>query len=149
MDELARLVAIEEIRQLKARYFLHLDRQDWTSWADVWAPDAELLVPEIRPDPFVSVETIVRWSAEMLGGRATIHHGHSPLIEILSPVEATGIWAMEDRIYAADPPGAGTLLIRGWGHYHEDYVRLTEGWRIRRSRLARLRMERYGDGNAT
>ena len=33
------------------------------------------------------------------------------------------------------------MTLHGFGHYHETYVRLDAGWRIRSSRLTRLRVE--------
>jgi hypothetical protein len=32
--------------------------------------------------------------------------------------------------------------LRGYGHYHEEYVKGPEGWMIRRTQLTRLREER-------
>jgi hypothetical protein len=47
MDPLERLAAIEEIKQLKARYFYGFDHQDWEFWRnEVWAPEGRLEVPE-------------------------------------------------------------------------------------------------------
>ena len=40
MDALDRTVAIEEIHQLKARYFRCMDTKDWAGLTDVFAPDA-------------------------------------------------------------------------------------------------------------
>ena len=40
MDDIERLVAVEEIRQLKARYFRCMDTKDWAGLTDVFAPDA-------------------------------------------------------------------------------------------------------------
>ena len=33
------------------------------------------------------------------------------------------------------------LVLRGAGHYHEEYAREGGRWRIRRTRLTRLRLE--------
>lgn len=48
MDPLEELLAIEEIRKLKARYFRALDAKDWDAFAGVFAPDA---VQDLRGDP--------------------------------------------------------------------------------------------------
>ena len=43
--DIERLIAIEEIKRLKARYFYGIDNKDWDLWArEVWAPDARLIV---------------------------------------------------------------------------------------------------------
>ena len=56
-------------------------------------------------------------------------------IEILSDEKATGIWAMFD--YVRLP----TCNFKGWGHYHEVYVRSSEGWKIEKIHLTRLHTE--------
>ena len=57
MDDLERLVAIEEIKQLKARYFRCMDTKDWEGFAEVFAPDA---VEAIRSTLRQSVTETVR-----------------------------------------------------------------------------------------
>ena len=44
LTDLERYHAIEEIKQLKARYFRHIDGKDWDSWQDVFTPAAELVM---------------------------------------------------------------------------------------------------------
>ena len=41
-----RLIDIEAIKQLKARYFRAIDRKEWDELGQVFAPDAVLEVPE-------------------------------------------------------------------------------------------------------
>ena len=43
---LRRLLDIEEIKRLKARYFRTLDHKDWDGFGRVFARDAVLEVPE-------------------------------------------------------------------------------------------------------
>jgi hypothetical protein len=40
MDDVRRLLAMEEIKQLKARYYRCMDTKDWQGLAKVFAPDA-------------------------------------------------------------------------------------------------------------
>lgn len=141
MDPLARLTAIEEIKQLKARYFWGYDHKDWAYWRDeVWAPDARLEVPEMN----MTVEprdVMIEWVAKQGLGQISVHHGHMPIIEVTSQTTATGIWAMEDRLYHSREHllNGDTSFVIGFGHYHERYVRLDLGWRILSTRLTRLR----------
>lgn len=143
MDDVARLIAIEEIKQLKARYFYGFDHKDWALWRDqVWAPDGRLEVPEmgftIEPR-----EAMIAWVIERAADQVSVHHGHTPIITFTSDTTATGIWAMEDRIWRSreHPLNGDTSYVHGFGHYHETYVKLAEGWRIRSTRLTRLRTE--------
>ena len=71
----------------------------------------------------------------------SVHHGHTRIIEITSDTTATGVWAMEDRLYRGknNPNGPGFVL--GFGHYHETYVKLAKGWRLKTTLLTRLYVE--------
>ena len=144
MDDTARLIAIEEIKRLKARYFYHLDHQDWEGWRrDVWAPDASLLVPDKQAEPIEGVDAIIAWVAPRADGQVSVHHGHMPDIEILSERTAKGVWAMEDLLFKPPELAArlGYSFMHGYGHYHETYVKLEAGWRIRTTHLTRLKLE--------
>jgi hypothetical protein len=130
------LVEIEAIRQLKARYFRLMDTKQWTEWAEVFSVDARL---EWGPQPeqaMVGRSTIVQGVRSALEGATTCHHGHTPEIEILDDRSARGVWAMEDVV---DHP---RFFLHGWGHYHEEYAKEDGRWRIRRTRLTRIREER-------
>ena len=144
MTDLERLLAIEEIKQVKAKYFWGLDHRDWDMWKrEVWAPDGELHVPEFRPEPFVGWATVIAYVAESTGDQVSVHHGHMPIIDFTSDTSAKVIWAMEDRLFrtAEFPLYDGSTFLHGWGHYLETYVKLEAGWRIKTSQLTRLRVE--------
>ena len=49
-------------------------------------------------------------------------------------VEAKGRWAMQDIIDASDG------LLRGYGHYHENYRKVSGRWRFSSIHLTRLRL---------
>jgi hypothetical protein len=143
MTDLERLLAIEAIKQVKAKYFYGLDHRDWQLWRDeVWAPDGRLEVPEV--DMIVQpLDKVIEWVAASTGDQVSVHHGHTPIIEFEADDRAKVIWAMEDRLYRTKehPLGDGSTYLHGFGHYHETYVRLDRGWRIQASRLTRLRVE--------
>jgi hypothetical protein len=129
----ARLVDIEEIKQLKARYFRGLDLKDWALWADVFTPDAHI---EADGYPFDGPEALIAAMKGFLDGVRTVHHGFMPEITITGPDEATGVWAMRDYLlYPGDGPPVGFF---GYGHYHESYARQSNGWRIRTLVLTRI-----------
>jgi hypothetical protein len=143
MTDVEKLLAIEEIKRVKSRYFYGLDHKDWEFWRrEVWAPDARLEVPEVGQD-VVGVDNIIAWVSESVGDQVSVHHGHMPDITITSADTATGVWAMEDRLYRtkARPLADGSTYLHGFGHYHERYVRTADGWRIASTRLTRLRIE--------
>ena len=144
MTEIERLLAIEEIKQVKAKYFYAFDHKDWDMWRrEVWAPDGRLEVPEFREEPFAPFEEVLKYASEAAADQTSVHHGHTPIITFTSDTEAKVIWAMEDRLYRTKeyPLYDGSTYLHGFGHYRETYVKLDVGWRIQSSRLTRLRVE--------
>jgi uncharacterized protein (TIGR02246 family) len=135
-DQLARLVDIESIKQLKARYFRTLDTKAWDDFRLVFMPD---IVIDVDGNHFEGRDTFVEQLSGILTGVSTVHHGHMPEITITGADEATGIWAMMD--YLTFPGGGPARGFRGYGHYHETYRRLDGEWRIARLRLDRLRID--------
>ncbi|MDB5970624.1 MAG: nuclear transport factor 2 family protein [Hydrocarboniphaga sp.] len=146
MDRIDELFAIEQIRQLKARYFECIDGKLWSEWGALFADDATMDIAGDQPGPGSVVKTaaaITETVSRMLTGVTSVHHGHMPRIEMLSADKATGIWAMEDLlVWAEDAPRQGPFTrLHGYGHYHETYVRKGEAWRIQSLRLTRLHVE--------
>lgn len=133
-----RLVALEEIKQLKARYLRAVDTKDWALLAEVFAPDA-VSGPNERGDVTEGLDKIVDRLRGALNDVPTVSQAHSPELELTSATTATGIWAQEDLLW--DFPAGSTGTLHGYGHYHDTYVRLDAGWRIATTRLARIRVE--------
>lgn len=143
MTDVEKLLAIEEIKRLKANYFWGLDHKDWDFWRrEVWAADARLIVPEAGKDE-VGIDAVIAYVSAATADQVSVHHGHMPVIDITSDTTATGVWAMEDRLYRTKehPLADGAIFLHGFGHYHETYVRTEAGWRIETTKLTRLRVE--------
>jgi uncharacterized protein (TIGR02246 family) len=136
-DALERLVDIEDIKQLKARYFRCLDTKDWDGFASVFTADAAL---EAEGNVREGRDNIVGFIAKVLDGVVSVHHGHMPEITITGPDTATGLWAMFDYLTVPTEPPTG---FRGYGHYTEEYVRDDGDWRIKRLVLTRLRVDKF------
>lgn len=136
----SKLVEIEAIKQLKARYFYCMDNQDWEGLrSQVFMPDCQLLFSQMRPEPFIGCDDFLEILIPFLDGVTTIHHGHMPIIELTSPLTATGIWAMEDILFLPAGKVEGIQgRVHGYGHYHETYSKSAEGWRIQTTELKRL-----------
>jgi hypothetical protein len=129
------LEEIEAIKRLKARYFRLMDTKQWDQWGDVFTEDAHLAASPDPNETFHGRADIVKRVSAVLRDARTVHHGHMLEIELTGPDTATGIWAMYDFV---DMP---QLVLHGWGHYHEEYAKQGGAWRIRRSRLTRLRLD--------
>ena len=133
------LLALEDIRALKARYFRAMDTKDWTLLASCFTED---LHADFRAGPGMLVEGREAYMAqisEILKDATTVHQGHMPEITLLDPDNATGVWAMEDLVQL---PG---ISLQGWGHYHERYRREEGVWKIASIRLSRLRLVQNGE----
>lgn len=131
-----RLEAIEEIKQLKARYFRLLDTHRWDELRALFDDDAIFDIPESRSQP-AGPDAFVQAVRAHLDGGISVHHGHMPEVEVLSPITARATWAMQDLV----EPAADTRrpVLAGSGHYVEDYRKQDGQWRITSLRLTRLR----------
>ena len=138
-DDVRQLLDIEAIKRLKARYFRALDTKSWDDFAEVFATDALMEVPEGDMVVRGRAEIVAAVSGVLAGGR-TVHHGHMPEIELTGPDTAKGIWAMFDYVDLPAPDGSN-FGLQGYGHYHESYVREDGAWRISHLHLSRLRID--------
>jgi hypothetical protein len=130
------LAAIEQIKQLKARYFRLMDTKRWGEMKAVFTRDAKL-VDEESASSWSGRDAIIAGLAQVLAPPVrTVHHGHMPEIELLSDTEARGVWSMNDWV---DTPA---FTLDGWGHYHERYAFEDGAWRIADERISRLRVIR-------
>lgn len=127
---------IEAIKQLKARYCRLLDAKDWSAWRALFTEDFLSDTSESGGLRIQGVDEFIGFVRDNLGKpqQATVHMVHAPEIELTSATTASGIWMLEDYVKFA--PG---LNLRGYGHYHETYEKLDGRWRIRSSKLTRLR----------
>jgi hypothetical protein len=143
MNAIDRLVALEDLRLLKARYFRFLDSKQWTEWSELFEPD---IVADFDHDApglvYRDRDSFVSAIRSALGPALTLHHGHTPELEVLGPDAARGVWTMQDWLYW--PEGGNTVgvtgiqTLLGWGHYHETYRKTGANWRIATLKLTRM-----------
>ena len=126
----------EAIRQLKARYFRTLDTKDWAAMRQVFTDDAVMDTVASGGTVVTGADEIMSFLLGVIGDVVTVHHGHTPEIELTSATTATGIWAMEDMLRWPD----GSEM-HGYGHYHETYEKAGGAWRIKTLTLTRLRTD--------
>jgi hypothetical protein len=134
------LVDIEEIKQLKARYFRLMDTKKWDDWAEVFTEDVTVWVEDVPDVTYTSRAEFVSAISAILAQSVTTHHGHMPEIEITGPDTARGFWAMFDYVKLTGQNGS--VELKGYGHYHEEYRRnAARRWQISSLRLTRLRID--------
>jgi uncharacterized protein (TIGR02246 family) len=127
---------IEAIQQLKARYCRLLDTKDWDGYREIFTKDVVMDSTGSGGSVIIGGDEFLAFVRNSLAKRVTVHQCHTPENALTSPSSATGIWAMEDRVSFED----GRELT-GFGHYHETYEKADGAWRIKTSKLTRLRMD--------
>ncbi|WP_297493443.1 nuclear transport factor 2 family protein [Acidocella sp.] len=151
MDEIARLLACEDIRAVKARYFRGVDTADSELVRGILAEDCVLdyrgccTDPATKRDFFPAMNIVMRgsagWSSTGLRamGIVSVHHSHNGEIEVSSATMAHAIWSMTDRLFM--PPGKDYAVMTGYGYYHETYEKIGGAWKVKTLRIERLRVE--------
>nr|WP_152851416.1 nuclear transport factor 2 family protein [Paraburkholderia atlantica] len=133
---------MEEIRQLKARYFRCIDTKNWDGFKSVFAPDARFDISDDVPGCIlVGREKIGQAVSVPLAECVSVHHGHCPEIEVTSETTASGIWAMEDMLRWAAESTYPNRTLHGYGHYVESYEKIDGQWHIKSMKLERLRVD--------
>lgn len=140
MDAATTVLEIDSIKQLKARYCRHLDAKDWVAWRSVFTDDFISDTAEAGGAVIVGADDFVAFTRRNIGrpSQPTVHQVHAPEIELTSPITARGVWALHDVVRLA--PGVN---INGFGHYDETYEKSDGRWRIKSSKLTRLREDLF------
>ena len=120
MDAVEQIVAIEDIRRLKARYCHLIDGKEWPAYGDLFTEDAVMEMGTIRAE---GREAIVDFVSTAIGEVKTAHNAHSPAIDIHSDQEASATWGIT---FVQEQN-----KMNGWGFYYETYRRAPGGpWQI-------------------
>ncbi|MEY4375891.1 MAG: hypothetical protein RJB26_441 [Pseudomonadota bacterium] len=133
---LQQLSDLEEIKQLKHRYFRCLDTGNETELATVFIEDVAI---DYRGGGYRATIHGRQDMLDFIGSAfnsdvVAQHHGHCPEIAFTGPDTATGLWYLEDRFI--DPIRQEDTI--GTALYRDCYVRTTEGWKIARSEYDRV-----------
>ena len=134
MSDVEWLVALEEIRQLKARRDRYVDAHDWDGYESLHAPDH---VSHHAPDhTFGGNETEWTSSVEVvknlraMAERSTtnnVHQSHGYEITFETPTKARGIWAMTGAHVGRHDDGTSEWEI-SFGYYYETYEKRDGEW---------------------
>jgi len=136
MDKLQKLIDIEEIKNLKHRYFRAIDMADFSLLDDVFAPDITI---DYRGGTY-------RWQSEgkdtikeslrhaFHNQTAAMHTAHHPEIEVRSESKAVGKWYLQDIFYNFD---LGSVT-QGTALYEDKYTKIDNQWLIQHSEYDRI-----------
>jgi hypothetical protein len=132
------LLEIEAIKQLKACYCRYLDTKDWVAWREIFTDDFVSDTSEAGGAVIGGADEFIAFLRKNLGkaSQATVHQVHAPEIEVTSETTARGVWALNDVVLLLP-----FLTLTGYGHYHETYEKADGQWRIKTSKLTRLRSD--------
>lgn len=131
-EELSRLRAIEQIRQLKARYLNACDRQDPEAVRACFA-EGEVIIDMsyfgqcASRDEFVDGIFVPRGCHDHV---LDMHHCANPEIEIVDACHARGTWSLNYRNINTQEQ---TLTLLS-ALYHDEYRCIEGDWKVSRSR---------------
>jgi hypothetical protein len=136
MDELAALLDIEAIKQLKAKYCRYLDAKDWAAWRELFDDEFVSVIAGAGGRHTVGPDAFVTYVRRTIGkaSQPTVHQVYAPEITVTSATTAKGVWALNDVVRLMP-----AVTLHGYGHYHETYTKSQEHWRISSSTVTRLR----------
>ncbi len=135
LPSIGELWDIEQIKQLKARYFRFLDTKDWTAYRTCFTDDFCSYAGDASEPIASSGDAFVALAERLFpkGGTLTVHQGQMPEIELTGERTATGIWSMSSSSGAA---GTAMPPLRGGSYYFEIYEKGTDNrWRIKANRI--------------
>ena len=133
MTDLEWLVALEEIRQLKARRDRYVDAHDWDAYQALHAPDHTSYHATLTGDDeqvaWTSSEEMIRNVKHVMTeiNPVTIHHSYDPEIVFDSKTNARGIWAMTAATVNEGADGKPVWEIT-YGNYYETYEKRDGRW---------------------
>jgi diadenosine tetraphosphatase ApaH/serine/threonine PP2A family protein phosphatase len=127
---------LERLKQLKARYFRTMDTKDWAGMRAVFADDVVMDTTAAGGNLVTGADAFLDFLRPTLKDVVTVHHGHMPELNLISPDQAEGVWALQDTLIWPD----GTRMV-GYGHYHETYQKIDGDWKIKSSVLTRLHVD--------
>ncbi|MDT5012310.1 MAG: hypothetical protein QOH57_3927 [Mycobacterium sp.] len=123
---------------LKGRRDHAVDRKDWQTYAELHTDD--YVAMSISNKPVVGGKAAAEALSVLLANVTTVHHCHTPVIDFQDRDNATGVWAMEDNLFWSR--SGEKQWVRGFGFYHETYVRGGDGqWRFSYRKLERTHAE--------
>lgn len=130
------LLEIEQIKQLKYRYFRALDTNDWESFAACLSADCTAEYGDGEYS-FDGRDAIVAFMSKNMSADSflSMHNGHHPEISIASDGKsATGTWYLQDAILDL----SNNVRLYGTGIYHDEYVKSDGEWQISHTGYARI-----------
>lgn len=145
MTDIERLVALEDIKVLKARRDQAIDTKNWDLYHSLHAEDHISHHADEGYSQWIGPDKMIEGVKASLKGKRSSHHSHTPDITFESPTKANAIWGMEDLIFDEETL---ELLLHGFGFYHESCEKRDGEWKFTYRQLRRTFVLRYTDGQS-
>lgn len=123
-EKIDRLLAIDDIALLKARYFRFMDEKNWESLRELFVDDLDFHHPTIGT--FGTADETVSAVGERVATVGSVHHGHNPEITVDGDT-AEGRWALHSFVFF---PDADTPGITRFARYRDEFRRIDGVWKI-------------------
>lgn len=141
MTDLERLVALEDIKLLRAKYCYFIDNHLWSRFSEIMTEDAVLDMSDPTEklnnrtlEPIVGRDRIIGlMDAVFTDLRQLLHIVTMPQIEFERPDFATGIWRQETFVNELRPDAPGTGIA--YGTVFDSYEKKDGSWWIKSVRV--------------
>jgi SnoaL-like domain len=126
--DLQRLLDLEDVRSLQAKYCIWVDQKRWSDLRTIFADDAilEMSNKDERPS---SPAGIVDYIAGAVGDSISSHHCTASIVTFVDIDHAEVTWSM---LYVSD--GSATT---SYGFYENEVARIAGAWKVTRMRRIR------------
>lgn len=131
MSDVERLVAIEDIKLLKARRDRATDTKDWATYEALHAPDHHSYNDDYAP--WTTASEMIANISKIMEHLTTIHQSHTPEITFEAPDRASGVWAMQGMSFWKQD--GVDHWFEAFGHYFETYEKRDGRWVFTSRRL--------------
>jgi hypothetical protein len=150
VSDVEKLVAINEIREVMARYVRHADHKEFEDLAGLFTPDGTYTPHHVDGRVWMHMEgreSIATTISDSVGNAQVLHQLFSYETEVLSPTSATSVVSMADMLIRPEGEpvtsneNTAFKTMRGYGHYHGDFVKIDGRWYIKKLVQTRLKMD--------
>tara|TARA_B100000029_G_scaffold516572_1_gene631312 strand:+ start:5545 stop:6039 length:495 start_codon:yes stop_codon:yes gene_type:complete len=127
-ENIKKLLDIEEIKNLKHRYFRAIDMADFHLLEDIFSNDisVDYRGGSYRWQASGKEEIILNLRYSFHNKACGMHNGHHPEIDILDSNQATGKWYLHDVFYNFNE----NIVTMGSALYDDKYKKIDGEWRI-------------------
>jgi len=136
LSDVDRLIATEDVKVLRARYCRYIDMKLWDDLRSLLHEEISLdLSSSNGKPPIVGRDDFILYVSNRFSNEPSLHLNFLPEIQILSPYEATAIWAQEHFLYPMWI--SGEKHSHGYGWTSDRYLKVDGQWQVRTVSLMR------------